>query len=95
MVKLRLVVPLPTQKVLWEQDTRVASNMFGDGFSSPKKCTNEGHALMQLDPRQFLIKLQKLSNLNLPQETLPRMPKIFSISSTDNNVIFHVSNLSQ
>jgi len=65
MVKLGLVVPIPThlQQVLWEEATRVASNMFVDGFSSARKCTNEGRALMQLDYRQFVIKLEKLSGL--------------------------------
>jgi len=65
MVKIGLQVPIPTflQEVLWEQATRVASNMFVEGFSSAKKCTNEGRALMQLDYRQFVIKLEKLSGL--------------------------------
>jgi len=65
MFKLGILVPLPThlQEVLWEQATRVASNMFVDGFSSAKKCTNEGRALMQLDYRQFVIKFEKLSGL--------------------------------
>jgi len=63
--KLGMLVPIPPhlQKVLWEQATRVSSNMFVDGFSSARKCTNEGRALMQLDYRQFVIKLEKLSEL--------------------------------
>jgi len=65
MTKQGLLVPIPSnlQEVLWEQATRVSSNMFVDGFSSARKCTNEGRALMQLDYRQFVIKLEKLSGL--------------------------------
>jgi len=65
MVKLGLLVPIPShlQEVLWDQATRVASNMFVDGFASARKCTNEGRALMQLDYRQFVIKYEKLSGL--------------------------------
>ena len=37
--------------------------MFVDGFAAAKKCTNEGRALMQLDFRQFIIKLEKMSGL--------------------------------
>jgi len=65
MVKLGLLVPIPShlQEVLWDQATRVASNMFVDGFASARKCTNEGRALMQLDYRQFVIKYEKLCGL--------------------------------
>jgi len=65
ITKQGLLVPIPLnlQEVLWEQATRVSSNMFVDGFSSARKCTNEGRALMQLDYRQFVIKLEKLSGL--------------------------------
>ena len=32
-------------------------------FSSAKKCSNEGRALMQLDFRQFVLKLEAISGL--------------------------------
>ena len=34
-----------------------------DRFATAKKCTNEGRALMQLDFQQFIIKLEKLTDL--------------------------------
>ena len=37
--------------------------MFVDGYSSIKKCSNEGRALMQLDFQQFVVKLEKLCDL--------------------------------
>jgi len=65
VTKIGFVVPISStlHHTLWEQATRVASNMFVDGFSMAKKCTNEGRALMQLDYRQFIIKFEKLSGL--------------------------------
>ena len=32
-------------------------------YASAKKCSNEGRALMQLDFQQFLIKLEKITDL--------------------------------
>lgn len=58
-------VPVPTavRHALWEHVIRVINTIFVDGFSTAKKCTNEGRALMQLDFQQFLIKLEKLTDL--------------------------------
>ena len=63
--KLSLDIPVSKnlQQSLWETATLVCCNIFVDGFSTAKKCTNEGRALMQLDFRQFVIKLEKLSGL--------------------------------
>lgn len=33
---------------------------FSIRFSSAKRCSNEGRALMQLDYRQFVVKLEKI-----------------------------------
>lgn len=49
--------------VIWSLATRVASAIFVEGFAGAKKCTNEGRALMQLDYRQFVIKLEKISHV--------------------------------
>ena len=47
----------------------VCCQTFVDGFSAVKKCTNEGRALMQLDFRQFVLKLEKLSGVKpLPHQ---------------------------
>lgn len=42
-----------------------------EGFSNARKCTNEGRALMQLDYQQFLIQLEKLTDLRpIPDKEL-------------------------
>jgi len=51
------------KSVIWTLATQVASNIFVEGFSGAKKCTNEGRALMQLDYRQFVLKLEKISHV--------------------------------
>ena len=65
LTKLALQVPLPRELCLhlWEQLALLTSVLFVDGFASAKKCTNEGRALMQLDYRQFVLKLETLSGL--------------------------------
>ena len=62
--KLSFDIPISAGLIekLWETASLVCSHIFVEGFSSAKKCTNEGRALMQLDYRQFAIKLEKLSN---------------------------------
>ena len=49
------------RRVLWELCALCASDLFVEGFSCAKKCSNEGRALMQLDYRQFLLKLETIS----------------------------------
>ena len=57
------------QNNLWEIATLVCCHTFVDGFSAVRKCTNEGRALMQLDFRQFVLKLEKLSGVKpLPHQ---------------------------
>ena len=42
-----------------------------DGFATAKKCTNEGRALMQLDLRQFQLKIEGITRLRpLPDASL-------------------------
>ena len=56
-------LPLSSESrlVLWDLCTLRASNAFVEGFSAAKRCSNEGRALMQLDYRQFVVKLEKMS----------------------------------
>nr|XP_020469875.1 syndetin isoform X2 [Monopterus albus] len=56
-------IPLPVSNVLWEHCIRLANRTLVEGYANVKKCSNEGRALMQLDFQQFLIKLEKLTDL--------------------------------
>ena len=72
-LQARLATEVPVSKNLqdnlWEIATLVCCQTFVDGFSAAKKCTNEGRALMQLDFRQFVLKLEKLSGVKpLPHQ---------------------------
>ena len=49
---------LAVKKVIFTDDTIATFS-----YASAKKCTNEGRALMQLDFQQFLLKLEKLTDL--------------------------------
>lgn len=59
------IVPIPTEayNILWEHCIRLTNWTFVEGFSNAKKCNNEGRALMQLDYQQFLMKLEKITDL--------------------------------
>ena len=49
-------------------------------FSSAKKCSNEGRALMQLDFRQFVLKLEAISDLKpLPHQDLVIISKTIPV----------------
>ena len=52
-----------TLSTLLEQCTNLIMRMLVDGYSSVKKCSNEGRALMQLDFQQLVIKLEKMCNI--------------------------------
>uniref|UniRef100_A0A8C7QAZ5 VPS50 subunit of EARP/GARPII complex n=1 Tax=Oncorhynchus mykiss TaxID=8022 RepID=A0A8C7QAZ5_ONCMY len=56
-------VPLPVSNVLWEHCIRLANRTLVEGYGNVKKCSNEGRALMQLDFQQFLMKLEKLTDM--------------------------------
>ena len=52
-----------TLHTLLEQCLKLIMRMLVDGYSSVKKCTNEGRALMQLDFQQLVVKLEKMCNI--------------------------------
>ena len=54
-------------------------------FSSAKKCSNEGRALMQLDFRQFVLKLEAISDAKpLPhQDLVANYVKAYYIPETE------------
>ncbi|XP_056274549.1 syndetin isoform X2 [Pseudoliparis swirei] len=56
-------IPLPVSNLLWEHCIRLANRTLVEGYANVKKCSNEGRALMQLDFQQFLMKLEKLTDL--------------------------------
>ncbi|XP_048579827.1 syndetin isoform X2 [Nematostella vectensis] len=59
----RIPVPKEAYGVLWDHCIRLANRTFVEGFASAKKCSNEGRALMQLDFQQYLMKLEKLTDI--------------------------------
>ena len=89
LTKLSLEIPIPKdlQRSLWETVTLVCCHLFVDGFSLAKKCTNEGRALMQLDFRQFVVKLEKLSGLKpvpaAPQQHVSNYIKAYYIPESE------------
>lgn len=48
---------------LWQSIAEFLSEIFVEGFSNAKKCSNGGRALMQLDYTQLMLTLEKLSGL--------------------------------
>ncbi|XP_073977333.1 vacuolar protein sorting 50 isoform X2 [Rhodnius prolixus] len=62
-LKTRLHVPEPAENIIWENVIYFLANLFVEGFSSSKKCSNGGRALMQLDFIQLISKLEKLCSL--------------------------------
>ncbi|XP_008062453.1 syndetin isoform X2 [Carlito syrichta] len=62
-VSKRVRIPLPVSNILWEHCIRLANRTVVEGFANVKKCSNEGRALMQLDFQQFLMKLEKLTDI--------------------------------
>ena len=61
-VRKQVFVPCEVRRELWELCTLTACWALVEGFSLAKKCSNEGRALMQLDFRQFVVKLEKMSD---------------------------------
>ncbi|XP_062523224.1 syndetin-like [Corticium candelabrum] len=59
----RVPIPQTATDMMWRHCIRLVNRMFVEGFSSAKKCSNEGRALMQLDFQQFLVKLETLTNI--------------------------------
>ncbi|XP_048466880.1 syndetin isoform X2 [Rhincodon typus] len=62
-VSKRVRIPLQVSNVLWEHCIRLANRTIVEGYANAKKCSNEGRALMQLDFQQFLMKLEKLTDI--------------------------------
>ncbi|XP_054847472.1 syndetin isoform X2 [Eublepharis macularius] len=62
-VSRRVRIPLPVSNILWEHCIRLANRTIVEGYANVKKCSNEGRALMQLDFQQFLMKLEKLTDI--------------------------------
>ncbi|KAL0961892.1 hypothetical protein UPYG_G00333020 [Umbra pygmaea] len=62
-VSRQVRIPLAVSNVLWEHSIRLANRTLVEGYANVKKCSNEGRALMQLDFQQFLMKLEKLTDL--------------------------------
>lgn len=59
----QIPVPQEARTVLWDHCVRLVNRTFVEGFASAKKCSNEGRALMQLDFQQYLMKLEKLTDI--------------------------------
>lgn len=62
-VSRQVRIPLPVSNILWEHCIRLANRTIVEGYANVKKCSNEGRALMQLDFQQFLMKLEKLTDI--------------------------------
>lgn len=62
-VSKRVRIPFQVSNVLWEHCIRLANRTIVEGYANVKKCSNEGRALMQLDFQQFLMKLEKLTDI--------------------------------
>jgi len=62
-LKDRMVVEKKTLGIFQEQAIRLMMKMLVEGYSSIKKCSNEGRALMQLDFQQLIVKLEKICDL--------------------------------
>lgn len=62
-VSKRVPIPQEVYNILWSHCIRIATRTFVEGFASARKCSNEGRALMQLDYQQFLMKLEKITDL--------------------------------
>ena len=56
-------VPKAAYTTLWSEILLQINLMVVDGFAAAKKCSNEGRALMQLDYRQLVMKLEKLTSI--------------------------------
>ncbi|XP_066483524.1 syndetin isoform X2 [Tiliqua scincoides] len=62
-ISKKVRIPLPVSNILWEHCIRLANRTIVEGYANVKKCSNEGRALMQLDFQQFLMKLEKLTDI--------------------------------
>ncbi|KNC84106.1 hypothetical protein SARC_03671 [Sphaeroforma arctica JP610] len=56
-------IPPVVQEHVWSQVIRVTMFMFIEGFSSARRCSNEGRAMMMLDLKTFVPVLESLTTL--------------------------------
>lgn len=75
--------------ILYECLLKISNRTFVEGFSTAKKCTNEGRALMQLDYEQFLSNMEKLMlpYFKAASNVLNPVGDNFSINTTNTNYI--------
>jgi len=71
--------------IFWEMASFATALIFVEGFSEAKRCSNEGRALMQLDYRQFAMKMELISAVKpLPhQDLVTQYIKAFYIPEAD------------
>eukprot|EP00794_Sanderia_malayensis_P003270 gene3270-3751_t len=84
-VSRNVPVPAEVSCILWTHVIQLSNRTFVDGFSSVKKCSNEGRALMQLDYQQLLIKLERIALVRpIPgREFVEAFIKAFYLSEND------------
>jgi len=72
-------------KSLWAMCAFAAGSVFVEGFSCAKKCSNEGRALMQLDFRHFVMKMERIAEIKpLPyQDFVANYVKAFYIPESE------------
>nr|XP_018909417.1 PREDICTED: syndetin [Bemisia tabaci] len=58
-----LNIPQAVHNVIWECISFIIASILVEGFSSSKRCSNGGRALMQLDLTQLVSKLEAMSSL--------------------------------
>lgn len=88
---METVYPLFSRHLCWRVSQALALPLMDDlmtfdfSFSSAKRCSNEGRALMQLDYRQFVVKLEKMCDMKpLPhQDYVTQYIKAFYIPEMD------------
>jgi len=70
---------------LWSMCSYASALLFVEGFSTAKKCSNEGRALMQLDYRHFVMKLERIAEIKpLPyQDHVVNYVKAYYIPEAD------------
>ncbi len=67
-LKEQFILPSLSKKIvnsLLEETLKLVMKVLVDGYSSVKKCSNEGRALMQLDFQQLIVKLEKICGSEL------------------------------
>ena len=93
-----------SQATLWEMASLAAALIFVEGFSEAKRCSNEGRALMQLDYRQFVLKLEKICQIKplphqdhviqyvkayyIPEAELESWVKYHPVSASESQLLF-------